>query len=110
MQFHLFGANQNNQEVLLAPNLPGKIIEWDLEEGPIVTTRGSFVAAFGPKIDISAMVAKRAGAAFFANWSRGRGWDFGRRVPKKFPLHLLTLDSVNRGARVIGVGIVVEDG
>jgi uncharacterized protein (TIGR00266 family) len=58
-------AKRDNQEVILAANEPGKMIDWDLKDGAVVTTRGSFVAAFGEHIDIDVMIAKRAGAAFF---------------------------------------------
>lgn len=58
-------AKANDQTVVLNSNQPGKIIPWDLADGPVITTRGSFVAAFGPQINISVTVARRAGAAFF---------------------------------------------
>ena len=58
-------AKQNNQEVTLTSNHPGKIIGWDLADGPILTTRGSFVAAFGRDVRIDVTVARRAGAALF---------------------------------------------
>lgn len=58
-------ARQDDQQVYLSSNHPGKIIAWNLEDGPVLTTRGSFVAAFGPDIDITVVVAKRAGAALF---------------------------------------------
>lgn len=58
-------AGQDNQQVMLTSNEPGKIIGWDLVDGPVLTTRGSFVAAFGRDIDISVVVARRAGAALF---------------------------------------------
>jgi uncharacterized protein (TIGR00266 family) len=58
-------SKQDNQQVILTSNEPGKIIGWDLADGPILTTRGSFVAAFGLDIDITVVVAKRAGAALF---------------------------------------------
>ena len=58
-------ANQDNQEVILTANQPGKIIDWDLADGPVLTTRGSFIAAFGNDVNINVVVAKRAGAAFF---------------------------------------------
>lgn len=48
----------------LASNQPGKIFEWRDEEGPVLTTRGSFLAAWG-EVRISVTVARRAGAAFF---------------------------------------------
>lgn len=58
-------AKQDNQQVVLTSNHPGKITGWDLADGPVLTTRGSFVAAFGADIDISVVVARRAGAALF---------------------------------------------
>ena len=58
-------ASANGQRATLAANQPGKIIAWNLDDGPVITTRGSFVAAFGPRVDIDVRVAKRAGAAFF---------------------------------------------
>lgn len=58
-------ARQDEQQVYLSSNQPGKITAWNLEDGPVLTTRGSFVAAFGPDIDITVVVAKRAGAALF---------------------------------------------
>ena len=58
-------ASADGQRTTLAANQPGKIVAWDLDSGPVVTTRGSFVAAFGPRVDIDVRVAKRAGAAFF---------------------------------------------
>jgi uncharacterized protein (AIM24 family) len=58
-------ASADGQRATLAANQPGKIIAWDLETGPVITTRGSFVAAFGPRVDIDVRVARRAGAAFF---------------------------------------------
>ncbi len=54
-----------DQHVLLAANQPGHVTEWDLADGPVVTTRGSFLAAWGAEIDITVTVAKRAGAALF---------------------------------------------
>jgi uncharacterized protein (AIM24 family) len=61
----LISATANGQRATLAANQPGKIIAWNLDEGPVITTRGSFVSAFGPRVDIDVRVAKRAGAAFF---------------------------------------------
>ena len=58
-------ASANGQRATLAANQPGKIIAWSLDDGPVITTRGSFVSAFGPQVDIDVRVAKRAGAAFF---------------------------------------------
>ena len=61
----LIKSTANNCQVTLAANQPGRIIAWNLEDGPVVTTKGSFVAAFGPQISIDVSVAKRAGAALF---------------------------------------------
>lgn len=61
----LIEADSDDLEVVLSANEPGKIISWPLEAGPVVTTRGSFVAAFGPDVDIDVTVARRARAAFF---------------------------------------------
>ncbi|MCP5100760.1 MAG: AIM24 family protein [Chloroflexi bacterium] len=59
-------ATRDNQQVTLASNQPGKMINWNLdEEGAVITTRGSFIAAFGKQIDIDVIVARRAGAALF---------------------------------------------
>jgi uncharacterized protein (TIGR00266 family) len=58
-------ASADGQRATLAANQPGKIIAWDIDQGAVITTRGSFVAAFGPRVDIDVRVAKRAGAAFF---------------------------------------------
>jgi len=58
-------ATADGQCATLAANQPGKIVAWNLDDGPVITTRGSFVSAFGPKVDIDVRVAKRAGAAFF---------------------------------------------
>lgn len=58
-------TSQPDQHMLLAANEPGHIAVWDLANGPIVTTRGSFLAAWGEDIDINVTVARRAGAALF---------------------------------------------
>lgn len=58
-------STDNGQMVRLSSNQPGKIIAWDLSDGPVLTTRGSFVAAFGTDINISVTAARRAGAALF---------------------------------------------
>lgn len=57
-------ASGPQQELLLAANSPGHIIPWQLHNSAVVTTRGSFLAAWGD-IDITVSVAKRAGAAVF---------------------------------------------
>lgn len=59
-------AMRPGQVVALGANAPGRIREWDLDaDGPVVTTRGAFLAAWGESVDISVTVARRAGAAFF---------------------------------------------
>lgn len=58
-------ATGDNQYALLAANAPGYIFEWDLQDGPVLTTRGAFLAAWGEKIDINVTIARRAGAALF---------------------------------------------
>ncbi len=45
-------------------NLPGKVYAWDLKNGDVITTRGSFIGAVG-EIDISVTMANKAGAAIF---------------------------------------------
>lgn len=57
-------AAQPQQTVLLAANEPGHVETWDLADGPVITTRGAFLAAWG-EIDIDVTVARRAGAALF---------------------------------------------
>ncbi len=59
-------ATRPDQSVTLGANAPGRIREWDLEgDGPVITTRGAFLAAWGGDVNISVTVARRAGAAFF---------------------------------------------
>lgn len=58
-------GSREGQSVVLSSNQPGKIIDWDLADGPVITTRGSFVAAFGPRVEIDVTIARRAGAALF---------------------------------------------
>ncbi len=58
-------SGQPGQHILLAANEPGHIAVWDLADGPIITTRGSFLSAWGADIDINVTVARRAGAALF---------------------------------------------
>jgi len=57
-------ADRAGATVSLASDQPGRIFAWDLADGPVLTTRGSFLAAWG-EIDISVTIARRAGAAFF---------------------------------------------
>lgn len=58
-------AAEDKQYVLLAANSPGYIFEWDLQDGPVLTTRGAFLAAWGEQININVTIARRAGAALF---------------------------------------------
>lgn len=59
-------TDRADQHALVAAKQPGHLMEWDLErDGPVLTTRGSFLAAWGPHVDISVTVARRAGAALF---------------------------------------------
>jgi uncharacterized protein (TIGR00266 family) len=51
--------------VLLSANAPGHIITWDLADGPVVATRGAFLAAWGDGLDITVTMARRTGAALF---------------------------------------------
>ena len=54
------------ESAILGANAPGHIHEWSLDEdGPVLTTRGAFLAAWGEQIDISVSVARRPGAALF---------------------------------------------
>lgn len=57
-------SQADEQSLILAANQPGHITTWDLEDGPVITTRGSFMAAWGD-IEIDVTVARRTGAAFF---------------------------------------------
>ncbi len=57
-------AQQNGAEAVLGANQAGKLVTWDLSNGPIVCTSGSFVAALGD-VDIDVTMARKAGAAFF---------------------------------------------
>jgi len=59
-------GSRQDEKVILSANQPGKIIAWDLaQQGSVITTRGAFVAAFGPRIDIDVTIARRTGAALF---------------------------------------------
>jgi uncharacterized protein (AIM24 family) len=56
----------DGQQVTLGANAPGHIAQWELTaEGPVLTTRGAFLAASGSEIDITISVARRIGAALF---------------------------------------------
>ena len=59
-------ATAGGQFVTLGANTPGHIEEWDLDaSGPVLTTRGAFLAAWGPGVNITAAIARRPGAALF---------------------------------------------
>lgn len=58
-------SRQSDQYALVSTNAPGHIHVWDLDDGAVVTTRGSFLAAWGENIEITVTVARRAGAALF---------------------------------------------
>jgi uncharacterized protein (AIM24 family) len=59
-------VRRDGEMVLLACNEPGHLAVWDLgRDGPVVTTRGSFLAAWGEEIEITVAMARRVGAAFF---------------------------------------------
>ena len=55
----------DDQSVTLGANSPGHVEVWDLDgDGPVTTTRGAFLAAWG-EINITVSLARRAGAALF---------------------------------------------
>ncbi len=59
-------ATAGGQFVTLGANAPGHIEEWDLDtSGPVLTTRGAFLAAWGAGINITVAIARRPGAALF---------------------------------------------
>ena len=59
-------ATTSGQFVTLGANAPGHIQEWDLDTGgPVLTTRGAFLAAWGEGINITVAIARRRGAALF---------------------------------------------
>jgi uncharacterized protein (TIGR00266 family) len=60
----LLRADRDDVSVSLASSQPGTIFLWDLSDGPVLTTRGAFLAAWGD-IDIDVSIARRAGAALF---------------------------------------------
>lgn len=57
-------AARSGAAASFASNRPGTVAIWDLSQGPLLTTRGSFLAAWGD-VDINVTVARRAGAALF---------------------------------------------
>ena len=60
-----FLEGQAGATALLASNAPGHIAEWELADGDVVATSGSFLAAWGDDIAITVTVAQRSGAALF---------------------------------------------
>lgn len=59
-------ATDGGQSVTLSANAPGHIETWNLDaDGPVLTTRGAFLAAWGEEINITVAVARRPGAAIF---------------------------------------------
>ena len=57
-------ASETGARASLASNQPGKIFVWDAAHGAVLTTRGSFLCAWGD-VAIGVTVARRAGAALF---------------------------------------------
>jgi uncharacterized protein (AIM24 family) len=57
-------AKATGATAILGSNQPGQLVTWDLSQGDIVCTRGTFVAALGD-VDIDVTTAGKAGAAFF---------------------------------------------
>ena len=59
-------ATAAGQFATLGANAPGHIEQWDLDaDGPVLTTRGAFLAAWGAAINITVAIARRPGAALF---------------------------------------------
>ncbi len=59
-------ATAAGQFVTLGANAAGHIEEWDLDaSGPVLTTRGAFLAAWGAGINITVAIARKPGAALF---------------------------------------------
>jgi uncharacterized protein (AIM24 family) len=59
-------ANADGQQLILGANAAGHVERWELDgEGPVLTTRGAFLAAWGDDLDISISAARRVGAALF---------------------------------------------
>ena len=66
MSLTFIEATADGQFVMLGANAPGHIEQWNLDtSGPVLTTRGAFLAAWGSNINITATMARRPGAAFF---------------------------------------------
>jgi uncharacterized protein (TIGR00266 family) len=58
-------SDRDGSEAVLSSNQPGRIMDWSLDQGAVLTTRGSFVGAVGETVEIDVRVARRARAAFF---------------------------------------------
>ncbi len=59
-------ATAAESSVTLGSDAPGHIEVWDLDaNGPVLTTRGAFLAAWGASINITVSIARRPGAALF---------------------------------------------
>ncbi len=59
-------ATAAGQFVTLGANAPGHIETWNLDtDGPVLTTRGAFLAAWGTALNITVAIARRPGAALF---------------------------------------------
>ena len=59
-------ATAAGQFVTLGANAPGHIETWNLDtDGPVLTTRGAFLAAWGTALNITVTIARRPGAALF---------------------------------------------
>jgi uncharacterized protein (AIM24 family) len=61
-----FEATRPGATVSLANSQSGTTSLWNLDDGPVLTTRGAFLAAWGD-IDIDVTIARRAGAAAFGD-------------------------------------------
>jgi uncharacterized protein (TIGR00266 family) len=57
-------SRRDGARAVLGAKHPGKIAVWDLADGPMLATRGAFMAAVGD-VNIGVTVAQRVGAAFF---------------------------------------------
>jgi uncharacterized protein (AIM24 family) len=57
-------AHRPGARAMLGANETGKVAVWDLAQGPVTCTAGSFVAAIGD-IKIEVTIARRFGAALF---------------------------------------------
>ena len=54
------------QSVTIGANAPGHLAKWELAtHGPVLTTRGAFLAAWGSDINITVSIVRKVGAALF---------------------------------------------